>query len=91
MVNQPDDLLTFAEDPPAFAPLEPGEELVEDPGYVVRVSPGRHAWSSLVARLRLEPDGVETALAEIRALLSTRGRGSAIWSIGSSNGCSPAS
>jgi len=77
-------LRRLAEDPAAFLPLEPGEERIEDSRYVISLEPERHPWSVRVQRLRLDPDGVESAVAEIHDVLTARGRSASMWSVGSS-------
>jgi GNAT superfamily N-acetyltransferase len=74
----------LAEDPAAFLPVEPGEERIEDPRYVISLEPESHPWSARVQRLRLDPSAVESAVAEIRDVLAARGRSAAMWSVGSS-------
>jgi GNAT superfamily N-acetyltransferase len=86
-VGQPttdEPLRRLAEDPAAFLPLEPGEERIEDPRFVISLEPERHPWSVRVQRLRLDPSEVESAVAEIRDALTARGRSASTWSVGSS-------
>src|SRR5713226_3330901 len=79
-----EEVLRLAEDPEAFAPLEPGEERIEDPSYVVRFSPGRYPWSVAVPRLLLaEPDG-EPIVAKVRGRSGARGPDVSTWKVGSS-------
>jgi GNAT superfamily N-acetyltransferase len=86
-VGQPtidEPLRRLAEDPAAFLPLEPGEERIEDPRYVISLEPESHPWSVRVQRLRLDPIEVESAVAEIHDVLTARGRSASMWSVGSS-------
>jgi GNAT superfamily N-acetyltransferase len=64
--------------------LEPGEERIEDPRYVISLQPERHPWSARVQRLRLDPSEVGSAVADIRDVLTARGRSISMWSVGSS-------
>ncbi len=82
--SDPDAVRRLAEDPEAFGPLEPGEERIEDPRYVIRVSQGRLPWSAQVQRLRFSEREVEGTVAEIRALIAARGRDISTWKVGSS-------
>ncbi len=84
MRSVPEAVRRLAEDPEAFAPLEPGDERIEDPRYVIRFSQGRFPWSVGVQRLRLAEPDVEPAVAEIRALIAERGRDVSTWKVGSS-------
>jgi GNAT superfamily N-acetyltransferase len=77
-------LRRLAEDPAAWLPAEPGEERIEDPRFVISLEPGSHPWSVGVQRLRLHPGDVGSAVAEIRAMLTERGRTVSMWSVGSS-------
>src|SRR2546428_10953429 len=79
-----EEVLRLAEDPEALAPLEPGDERIEDPRYVIRVSPERFPWSVGVQRLRLAEPDVEPIVAKIRALIAARGRDVSTWKVGSS-------
>ena len=77
-------LRRLAEDPAAFLPAERGEERIEGARYVISLQPGSHPWSVGVQRLRLEPGEVGSTVAEIRDLLTERGRSASMWSVGSS-------
>jgi GNAT superfamily N-acetyltransferase len=86
-VGQPaidEPLRRLAEDPAAFLPVEPGEVRIEDPRYVISLEPESHPWSVRVQRLRLDSSEVESAVAEIRDVLTARGRSASMWSVGSS-------
>jgi GNAT superfamily N-acetyltransferase len=74
----------LAEDPAAHLPVEPGEERIEDPRYVISLEPGSHPWSVGVQRLRMDPSEVGSVVAEIRDVLTGRGRWASMWSVGSS-------
>jgi hypothetical protein len=69
----------FALDP--LAHLAPGsdEERIDDERFVLLCSPGRHDWSTLVGRVRLTEDGVETALGDVRTRMGERDRAAATW------------
>jgi len=77
-------LRRLAEDPAAFLPAEPGEERIEDARFVISLQRERHPWSVGVQRLRLDPREVRSTVAEIRDLLTARGRSASMWSVGSS-------
>ena len=51
---------------------------------MISLEPGSHPWSVGVQRLRLDPSEVGSAVAEIRDLLTARGRSASMWSVGSS-------
>jgi len=74
----------LAEDPAAWLPAEPGQERIEDPRFVISLEPGSHPWSVGVQRVRLQPGDVGSAVAEIRSMLTERGRTVSMWSVGSS-------
>ncbi len=77
-------LRRLAEDPAAYLPVEPGEERIEDPRYLISLQPGSHPWSVGVQRLRMDPSEVRSAVAEIHDVLTARGRSASMWSVGSS-------
>ena len=77
-------LRRLAEDPAASLPVEPGEERIEVARYVITLQPGSHPWSVGVQRLRLDPGEVAPAVAEIRDVMTARGRSASMWSVGSS-------
>lgn len=71
-------LAELAEDAAAYTPLWPG---------VDRVDGGRFCllfleWLTFVQRVRLAPEEVEPALADVRARMAERGRTRAMWWIG---------
>lgn len=81
----PDHLFSLAESLNAHMPLAPGEERIERPAYVVWLGAGGdHPAFTVVQRLRLAPDDVESTVAEVRALLAARGRPQATWEVGPS-------
>jgi GNAT superfamily N-acetyltransferase len=76
----------LAENPNIHQPLSPGRELLTDPDgrYAIYLGAGRGVHSATVQRVRLAADDVETAVAEIRALLRERGRAGSEWELGES-------
>ena len=79
-----EDVLSLAENSNLHHPLGAGDERLVDPRYVVFLGPGSFAGFTVVQRLRLGPDEVEDAVAEIRAELDHRGRMERTWEIGCS-------
>jgi GNAT superfamily N-acetyltransferase len=71
-------LLELAEEPGLWLPPEPSRAVYEGDGYTL-VTQGRSAW---VHHLRLSPDRVEPALAEVRAKLAELGLEEASWWVG---------
>src|SRR2546422_8927642 len=80
----PEEIRRLAEDPEAFRPLEPGEERIEDPRYVIRLSQGRFPRSVGVQRLRFSEPDLDATVAEIRGLIAASGRDASTWMVGSS-------
>ena len=78
------ELLAFAEDPAAFIRVGPDEERVATERAVLTFSPGAHFWSTQVARVRFGAGDIAAELDGIRALMRSRERTSAVWSIGPS-------
>lgn len=78
-------LMPFAEDPGAFVAIGPDEERILSDRYCVTFSPGGHFWSTSVERLRFGADGIEGSVAEIRDLMTARGRKAAAWRVGPSS------
>jgi GNAT superfamily N-acetyltransferase len=80
----------LAENPNVHQPMSAGRELVTDPGgrFAIYLANGTGPHSATVQRVRLTPDEVVPAVAEIRALLRERGRRGAEWELGES--CTPA-
>ena len=71
-------LLELAEEPGLWLPPEPSRDVVYADGYCV-VFYGRSVW---VHRIRLDPDGVEPAVAAVRDLLGERGLDEVSWWVG---------
>ena len=76
----------LAENPNAHQPIAPGRELHLDPAgrFAIYFGPGSDPHSATVQRVRLAPETVVAALAEIRALVRERGREGAEWELGDS-------
>jgi hypothetical protein len=76
-------LRSFAEDPAAWGEIDPrsGLERVLTDRYCLLfgVSP-----TTLVSRLRLDPDEVPEAIHEVRELIAGRGHREAVWRVGTS-------
>jgi GNAT superfamily N-acetyltransferase len=68
-VSLPSELLELAEHSNTYTPLGAGERRVEDPRFVVWLGPSKSAWATVVQRLRLGDDDVESAVDGIRDLL----------------------
>jgi GNAT superfamily N-acetyltransferase len=80
-----DRLLAFAEDPSALVGIGPDEERLLTVRYCVIFAPGEHFWSTAVSRVRFaNEDDVLAGVAEIRCLMTDRGRSAAAWTIGPS-------
>ena len=79
----------LAENPNVHQPLAPGRELLTDPAgrFAIYLAAGTSPHSATVQRVRLGPDDVPDAVAEIRAILRDRGRAGAEWELGES--CTP--
>lgn len=79
----------LVENPNVHQPLGGGRELVTDPAgrFAVYLTPGSSVHCATVQRVRLRAEEVEPVLAEIRALLRSRGRRGAEWELGES--CEP--
>jgi hypothetical protein len=79
----------LAENPNVHQALAAGRELFTDPGgrFAIYLATGSGPHSATVQRLRIREDEVEGTVAEIRALLRSRGRGGAEWELGES--CTP--
>ena len=79
----------LAENPNVHQSLSPGRELITDPDgrFAIYLSPGTGAHTATVQRVRLEGDGVEPAVEEIRAILRAHSRSGAEWELGES--CAP--
>jgi GNAT superfamily N-acetyltransferase len=77
----------LAENPNVHQPLSPGRELLTDARgrYAIYLGAGTGVHSATVQRVRLSPDEVESAVAEIRAILHERGRAGSEWELGESS------
>ncbi len=84
MTSLLDRLMPFAEDPGAFVEIGPDEERILSDRYCATFSPGGQYWSTSVERLRFAADEVEASVAEIRDLMTARGRTAAAWRAGPS-------
>jgi GNAT superfamily N-acetyltransferase len=79
-------ILALAECLNASMPLAAGDERIERPSWVVWLgSDANHPAFTVVQRFRLHEDEVASAVAEIRALLASRGRARSSWEIGPSS------
>jgi hypothetical protein len=78
------DLRRFAEDPPAWGEIDPrsGLERVLTDRYCLLFGPS--PTSTLVCRLRLDPDEIPEAIHEVREQIARREHRQAIWRVGSS-------
>lgn len=75
----------LAENLNTLLPLGAGEERIVRDGYVLWLGTvASHPAFTVVQRLRLAADGVDAAVAEVRALLAARGRPCASWEVGPS-------
>jgi len=74
----------LAENANTYTPLGPDEERVVDPRYVISFGAGSDPHFTSVQRLRLEPDGVVDAVADVREAVTARGRSACIWEIADS-------
>ena len=79
-----DDLRRFAEDPPAWGEIDPRSGLtrVLTDRYCLLFGPS--ATSTLVCRVRLDPDAVPETIHEVRAEIARHEHTQAIWRVGSS-------
>jgi hypothetical protein len=71
-------LLEYAEEPGLWIPLAPPSEVVECDGYAVVTS----LYSASVERVRLDPDDVERAVGEVRAMARAHGWRYVTWWLG---------
>lgn len=75
----------LAESLNAYMPLGPADERIETPEYVVWLGSDKHHPAfTVVQRLQISPDRVDHVVAEIRALLASRGRAASTWEVGPS-------
>ena len=79
----------LAENPNVHQRLSPGRELYTDSEgrFALYFGAGTGPHSATVQRVRLGDGDIESAVAEIRALVHSRGRGGAEWELGES--CTP--
>jgi hypothetical protein len=79
-----EDLRRFAEDPPAWGEIDPrtGLERVLIDRYCLLF--GSSPTTTLVSRLRLDPDEIPETIHEVRAEIARRGHREAVWRVGSS-------
>ncbi|HST15190.1 MAG TPA: GNAT family N-acetyltransferase [Gaiellaceae bacterium] len=79
-----DELRRFAEDPPAFGEVDPrsGMTRVLTDRYCLFFGPSPS--TTLVCRLRLDPDEVPETIHEVRDQVAQHGHRQAIWRVGSS-------
>jgi hypothetical protein len=78
-------LRSFAEDPPAWGEIDPrsGLERILTDRYCVLFGPS--PTSTLVSRLRLDPDEVPETIHEVREAIIGHGHRQAVWRVGSSS------
>jgi hypothetical protein len=74
----------LAENANAYTVLGPDEERVANDRFVIWFGSVDAPWSTVVQRLRLEDEGVEQQVAEIRRLVRDRGRAACTWEIAGS-------
>ena len=77
-------LRSFAEDPPAWGEIDPrsGLERVLTDRYCLLYGPSPS--STLVSRLRLDPDEVPETIREVRDAVTAHGHREAVWRVGGS-------
>ena len=74
----------LAENANTYTSLQPGDERIVDPRYVVFLGPGSDPHFTVVQRLRLPAEDVEHAVAEIRERVAAHGRSACTWEVGDS-------
>lgn len=79
-----DDLRRFAEDPPAWGVIDPRSGLTRILTDRYCLLFGSSATTTLVSRLRLDPDEVPEAIHEVREEVARHGHREAVWRVGSS-------
>jgi hypothetical protein len=79
-----DDLRRFAEDPPAWGEIDPRSGLTRILTDRYCLLLGSDPSTTLVSRLRLDPDEVPEAIHEIREEISRSRHREAVWRVGSS-------
>jgi GNAT superfamily N-acetyltransferase len=77
-------VLELAEHSNTYTPLGRGEQRFEDARFVIYLGRGRSTWSTVVQRLRLGADEVESTVAEVRELLGRLERPRSSWEVSSS-------
>ena len=77
-------LRSFAEDPPAWGEIDPrsGLERILTDRYCLLFGPSPS--STLVSRLRLDPDEIPETIREVREAVAAHGHREAVWRVGSS-------
>ncbi|HYW29041.1 MAG TPA: hypothetical protein VE824_04475 [Gaiellales bacterium] len=76
-------ILALADEPNTHTPLREGEERIVDPRFVIWIGPGDGPGWVSVQRFRFEPEEVDAVIADVRELLTERGRYACSWEIGS--------
>jgi len=74
----------LAENANTYTPLAEDEKRVVAERYVISFGAGTDPHFTVVQRLRLEEEGVDAAVEEIRTLIASRGRQACTWEIGDS-------
>ena len=83
----PEQVRLFAEEPGWFLPdPSPPSRNIRDERFVVAL--GAAEWMTRVTAVRAEPDGVETLVEDVRAIVAAAGYERAAWAVGPS--CRPA-
>ena len=77
-------LRSFAEDPPAWGEIDPRSGLTRVLTDQYCVLFGSSPTTTLVSRLRLDPDEVPETIHEVRKEIARRGHREAVWRVGSS-------
>lgn len=79
----------LAENPNVHQPLSAGRRLVRDPDerFALYLGPGTTVHASTVQRVRVDAEGVELLVDDVRALLRAEAREGAEWELGAS--CTP--
>lgn len=81
----PPEVLRLAEDANSYTPLRAGEERLVEDRYILFLGAGPDDPHWTVAqRLRLLPEEVDPTVAEVRALVASRGRRGLSWEVASS-------
>ena len=84
MISIPAGVLSLAEDLNTHIPVSPGDERIITSRYSVVISADPDPHRNVAQRLRLSPENVAAAVAEVRALFTVRGRTNATWEVGGS-------